>query len=596
MTLLDKKAKSKPLLLTTGLDFTMDSDDHALVMYTATSEALQFPVKPKAIIVGTLYLSPEFWWQRNVAGRLVAVSMGAGSIPGKQLSIADFAQSYNTTCRSMLGVSNAKYCDLQGHIAVNDDDYVDMQMKQSSKWRKAMCARLTYAEKRRLIKAYKPARHYSTEIANGDFWRTFHQPVTPKSQNKTVKERQLAQEVQSIGESRVPKAGVILDLAASLDRLERIQQILEKYVAPLGLNMLQVRLVNDNSFAIRMHSQRGLDNPPPGQQENIINSVSKFIPIVELGSELGVEVFPEISITTNAGGWVKGGYLVQCPELFCKKGQGVPNDSREPQFLAVVYSVLRELREVFSTSSYFHLGSDERVDNLKCFSEDGMKGHEDPPYGAFERKLKKIVTMLGINPENILRYDNTEQVSYEDRVGGITHYRVWGDPATLPDIRDGEPHFFLTADILEGTIYQGDYKRTRDLVSLKPVGMMGEIRVLDTEGWESKHTGLRLIAFAMGLSSGEALSQAEFNEQIIRVCKALKLPEYIDDPDCNSAKEALKKKEYEGEDENTVLSKENGDGGSPQVTVREQMCAQFTREKNTNIMKENFLSTKASLQ
>lgn len=568
--------KAKTMIVTAALDFTMDDDNHALHIYSLTLDALNLPQKPKAIIVGALYLSPDFWVQRNVASRLIAVSMAANR--SNRIPLVGFANSYKSTCRFLLGPSSARICDLQGRITVEDDAYLNKQMEQNNDWRRGMCDRLTYSNKQRVFMPHIPIRSYAAKMGNEVFWRTFHQPIVPRSQNKKARNSsKTIGKVQRFGDLRVKKAGVILDLASSLVRPQRVLELLDTYVAQLGLNMMQLRFQNDNVFAVRLEGQQ-LGNPA-SSQENYIAKLSEFVPIVEAGSELGIDVFPEINIATDAGGWVKGGYLVHCPRHYCTYGENIPNDIRQPQFLAVVYAVLKELREIFSISPYFHLGSDERVENQKCLGEDDRAVDGNLQFGSFETKLERLIAMLGIKAEHVLRWNNREQRTYNDRAGRITHYRADDNI----DFRANEP-FFVTVDILQGTVYDV-YKRTTDLMRLKPEGIMGEIRALGEEEWRSLHIGVRLIAFAVGLTANDALSQEGFREVILKACRETSFPEYKDEMDCRNFEAGPYKSKGQIQMD-----------GTNHTEVRLEMCYAYTREKDMHYMKSSFVASRIKVQ
>lgn len=60
--------------------------------------------------------------------------------------------------------------------------------------------------------------------------------------------------------------------------------------------------------------------------------------------------------------------------------------------------------------------------------------------------------MLGVCPEHVIRYDNFEQLTHEDRVGEITAYHIPDKPGMLPDIREGET-FLMTTDLMTRNIF-----------------------------------------------------------------------------------------------------------------------------------------------
>eukprot|EP00797_Seminavis_robusta_P028863 Sro56_g032760.1 hexosaminidase subunit alpha (391) ;mRNA; r:58304-59476 len=380
-------------------------------------------------------------------------------------------------------------------------------------------------------------------------------------------------------------------MANSLVDIRLIKAFFVDFIAPLGVDWLQLRLSDDFAFVPQLEYNSLLAQSMWTNELPLgVPKLTNFRLLVNAANEWGVDIIPEISISTNAGGWINGGFLVQCPKLFCKDGTGIPNDIQDPMFLPLVYDVIRELRATFG-GSYFHLGADERVNNLKCFEENGLKADEDPPFGEFERKLQKVLALLGIESESVIRYDNDEQLTYKDRVGKITHYRAvpGGD---LPDIREEEP-FLVTVDLLEGNIYSV-YQRTRKLVDLKPMGIMGEIRAWDLAVWNEHYMRLRLIAFKLGFSEWEGeqsgdeeLDHKEFIQEVLRICTALKYSECHKDQ--KKAADVLNSEEIKKGDDDDALDSAPEIYPVATAKFRSAMCNKYTRARRSKRMREEFL-------
>jgi Glycosyl hydrolase family 20, catalytic domain len=587
-------------IVSTGLDFGLDDDNSAWQVYLKTRQLLNFGKKqPIGIIVGTLYLSTDLIWEqntwmhRNVLARLVAVAMGVadkGNNFEKNLAESDFLSAYQTTCRSLLPDA---VCALQGHTVLSTQSLINMLGKRNHEWRGAICSQLTTVAHGIVLQRSSRDRTYAHTMGNQVFWKDFHRLPTPyqPTTDKGSKQQSLVDPVKELKHA-VDKTGVIFDLANSLAKVNEVRNLIEDYIGPLGMDWLQLRLSDDFAFAARLENNVHL-----GQsmwvEENPVLTVPKiglFKSLVNAANAWNMEIVPEISISTNAGGWVNGGFLVPCTKKFCKEGTGIPNNIQDPQFLPLVYAVLRELREIFGSSPYLHLGADERVDNLKCFEELGLKDDEDPPFGEFEVKLKKMLRMLGVKPDVVIRYDNDEQLTYEDRTGSITQYRVTPDGRD-PDIRKGEP-YLVTVGLLDGTIYSV-YLRTRSLAALKPMGLLGEIQTLNRTIWKNENMGLRLIALVVGFSVHvELLAQKDFVKEVIRICQAVKFPDYLDDPECTVAETLLKmERQKKGDDDDAVDS-------APEkfpiaaVKFRDALCAKFTRPQNKLVVREEFRLSK----
>ena len=586
----------KASLVSTGVDLAVDGDVDAFGIYTNTKSILQLTQKPKGIVVGTLSLGENFWLQQNILPRLVSVAMAAAhgsnsAAPAR----SSFAASYKAKCQLIFTGKSHSLCELHGHPTTTSSYYLAVQMKRSKEWKRSICNRLAASTEERVFQPYMPNQNYASTMGNDIFWKNFHklpkphQPPASKGEFNTI---QLADEVK-VWKRSVEKTGIILDLANSLVKLDDMKKLIREFIAPLGFDLLQIRLSDDFAFAVKLEADAKLAQ---SEWDVKIPNSTDFKDLVGVAkTEWGMEVIPELSLTTNAGGWINGGFLVHCPKHYCNDGTGVPNDIREPQFLALVYAVLRELQEIFGSASFFHLGSDERVGSLKCYEEDGLKPDEDPPFGAFEKKLKKMLLMLGINPNNVIRWDNDEQLSYDDRAGGITHYRIPADPGDLPDVREAEP-FFMTSDLFEGNVYSV-YKETRAFVGLKPMGIMGEIRTLRASTWREQHMDLKLIAFFLGVSNNiehkKVLSHKHFVAEAIRLCKAIKFPAH--EEECEAAKKLLLAEKEKITDDDAA---EDGKGPIFPVATdefREALCQKYTRPRKTMAMKDEFmLADKAS--
>lgn len=589
-------------IVSTELDLAADNDVNALALFSQTMDIMRLSEnKPKAIVVRTVYLSPDSWLTRNVVARLIAVSMGASITANEAKSpsnlLTEFDSKYSTNCQRLLGNDNT-LCKLKGHTA--GTKLTDLLAVSMSSWKQDLCSHLTVGTTTKVFQPHVPNQHYASEMGNQVFWTNFHRPpttYTPKFNKEGAKKRKVSKEVEAL-HHKVEKTGVIFDLANSIVPAENVKTLLTMFVAPLGVDMLQLRLSDDFNFGVQLESNsrlsRAVWNKERTEALRTKPKLTDFHQVVDAASEWNMEVFPEVSLSTNAGGWVEGGFLVRCPIKYCKEGTWIPNDIRDPMLLPLVYAVLWELRQSFGGSSpFFHLGADERVENLKCYEEAGLKEDEDPPFGAFESKLKKLLLMLGVKPEHVIRYDNIEQLSYEDRLGDITHYHVPDTPGELPDVRPEEPHF-MTADLLSRNIYS-IYKDAHKMAAAKPLGVMGEIRTLDKTIWEEQHMGIRLIAFVLGLSTWDngaagqqMLTKEEFVKKAIEICRAAKLPVYAYDLDCQEAKKLL-------EDEKVI----DGDDDAmddlptlyPEMTTkyRDLLCAVNTRARRTTVMRTKYV-------
>jgi len=113
-------------------------------------------------------------------------------------------------------------------------------------------------------------------------------------------------------------------LVETLTAPEDLKNVME-IMSVLGLNTLQLTLISSLGCALQLKEFNQLFHliPRPNGVDPL--SDSDLEKIVFIGKALGVEVIPEISITTRATGWYHAGFLVECPRTFCESGE-IAND------------------------------------------------------------------------------------------------------------------------------------------------------------------------------------------------------------------------------------------------------------------------------
>ena len=496
--------KLAPWFASRGLYFDTNHDDDGINVYRNTQRLFQLNgiPDPLAIIAGTFELGTEFWRQRNVAARLIAVAIGASR---ERLSEPNFYETLHQTCLDLdIDVS---WCDLQGNTATLKKHFSSDHLATWGQWKRNLCERLTEEEMKLAMKSIVTTK--KTLEANGYevFWENFAEETDQKLLPRTADSSEKAKSLP-LKKHAIPFTGMIFDMVNSIKSPSaRVLDLSKTFIAPLGFKLLQLRLIDDFGFGIQFNTQsklgyfanRHIDETTSDKKDNILKipNAQDYRELVALiVNQTRLQVIPELEISTNAGGWVHSGFAAACPHVLCDSGKGVANSITDPGFLPVVYSVLRELKDIFPNSPFLHLGHDERDTASKgCLKEALL---EDPmtELSQFEEKLALITDMLGIEQGNILRWSNQEKKQYSDRTGNITHYQA--QPlAQLPKPNSGE-RFFATLDLLTGSPWD-IYKKTIALVNLKPEGILGEIRDLDETTWDTKNVGLRMVAFAMGL-------------------------------------------------------------------------------------------------
>jgi hypothetical protein len=497
-----------PWFASRGLYFDTNHEDDgsAIFRYTQGLFHIKDIPHPTAIIVGTFELGTEFWRQRNVASRLIAVSMGASKL---KLSggIGEFTKIYKETCLDM-GIQE-EWCNLQGNIAITYHDYHAEHYKTWGAWKDGICERMTDKTMKLVMKSKDPTRRALEKIGYDVFWENFGEEIPEMKETKE----------SPLRDHSVAITGVIFDMVNSMgSRPSRVSELLKEYIAPLGFNFLQLRLVDDFAFAVKLESTSQLGFSALEQQFRIPDAKEYGAVVQEAMKHYDIQVIPEIALSSHAGGWLNSGFAAACPNSICEGSSGIVNDVRNPTLLPVVYTVLRELRQVFSTSPYIHLGHDNREDE-GCFNEAGLTAED---FSSFEEKLAMLLEMLGISQNHVLRWSNEEGRQHSDSTGYITHHRAGSKrPKDAP-----KGDFFLTVDLLDGSPYS-IYKQTLALMSRqRPKGILGEIRDIGEAAWAKKNVGLRLVAFAMALQRNpdKALEKGSFGKAVIQACKASKFP------------------------------------------------------------------------
>eukprot|EP00536_Pseudo-nitzschia_multiseries_P008368 jgi/Psemu1/20256/gm1.20256_g len=435
----------------------------------------------------------------SICDRLGGLKIQAGVAPSSERGVGIKKQPKHSPPRNGLSL---------------DSNYKRAYTKQWKDWADNICHRLT---KTRHELEWLPSTHvnsirdqaFATHWQEGkDDWNDHKEPTATdledsfQSQtNPTV----LLHEV--FGAMHVPVRGLIIDLVDDTSISPAIlEDLMERVVAPLGLNALQLSLMNRWGCALHLASLEELHHvvPKPIAEPWTESSLGR---IAAAADNLGLKLIPEISATTEALGWYHAGFLVDCPRTLCQKGGDVgaiANDVHRGSLLPVILHVVRKLRRIFTSGSYLHLGSDERRASQACWSE---SGRSLPDYNAFEQKLSDLLveTFGWYNASNILRWENQEGIVYPQRTGSITHYR-YGVPAATLDQSELDPLAFGSLSITPEQTPWSVYLETRKWVERQPQGLLARISLRGVfeepvSNDNVDQTKMSLLAFAVGLSS-----------------------------------------------------------------------------------------------
>lgn len=315
-------------LISAGVDLSVDTDVNSVNIYQNTLKILQLKHKPKGIIVGTQTLGVNFWLEQNILARLISVAMAAAldtnSATASVAAVSSFPASYKAKCMSILTGKSHSLCELHGRPTTTVSYYLSVQMKARKAWKQSICNRLAASTEERIFQPYKPNQNYASTMGNEIFWRKFHRPPEPHKPAASLEGPKAIQLVEEVKEWNrgVVRAGLILDLANSLVSLDDLKKLVRDYIAPLGLDLLQIRLSDDFAFAIKLEADTKLAQ---SEWDVTIPTASDFKDFVDIAkTEWHMDVVPEVSVTTNAGGWIKRGVLGSLPKALLRRWSGYP--------------------------------------------------------------------------------------------------------------------------------------------------------------------------------------------------------------------------------------------------------------------------------
>jgi Glycosyl hydrolase family 20, catalytic domain len=481
-------------MLSTHMYFDTNGEEDAHDVYFHAIRAFDYQhQKPVAIVAATFELSPTFWFDRNILGRLLAVSMGAAQIHLQENITISMNQhgvtDHNFDYRQVRVQLNAKYteycnmlglgptiCNTNGGPVVPTHVYKEKWNRAWDVWKQSICHRLTDAS---VMSMFRDNRHQSEGAKRSalDYFANNFASTSAtigiNSDNDDKNDRAffvdgiVPEPWTSLGrhdKDKVPEfAGIILDLTTSRQTTaSELEVIFKNAIARVGLNTVQLRLAGKTGgwFSYDSNELKEIDDK---------------------ASKLGLHVIPEMSVSSDANGYHALGIVAQCAAGFCR--EGVPVDISEKTAPLTVFSLIGMLQEDFPKSRFLHLGSDERLQSLPCLYSTKTAWHVGlSDFDAYEYRLSRMLQLDGkIEMDHILRWENAEHEHYPERTGDITHYRSGTD---IGKIRKNDGPFFVTVDVVRKDESAWSlYQHTRLLVDTKPMGIMAEVGTVDFEGW-----------------------------------------------------------------------------------------------------------------
>jgi hypothetical protein len=233
--------------------------------------------------------------ERNVVGRLLAVSLGASEI--EVMDDSDLNMIYADVCKSVGFLHDL--CYLYGHPPGLYDSFRESLIGRSvqsvwDQWKNDTCTRLTESED---YKIYHPSnRILNLAAATSDEYfsgkglnwidASSHTPVENNFANKAIKEGTL-----------VKYSGALIDLRNFLVRDAPMLDDLVHEIGGLGMNLAQVRLLDDFRFAYEpkfsaSKTIKGKESLTPLNQASLLGLRGS-------AEKAGVLLMPELSVITN---------------------------------------------------------------------------------------------------------------------------------------------------------------------------------------------------------------------------------------------------------------------------------------------------------
>jgi hypothetical protein len=234
-----------------GLYFDFNEMDMAWQIYLYTRRYYHLPKDnfPIGIVVGTFELDARFWYDRNVVGRLLAVTMGAS----QEVNADDGNELYglyHTACKGV-GFEDA-LCSHYGLPFVSWKEYKAKWTDVWTMWKKRICDRLTtsYDEL-----TYNSPNRRSSSFPEGNtlqsFWDEFgitkNKTIVDLESNYKFSALQQIPDLAALMNRLVSKSGIVMDLTLP-NQHEQIlgpKSTLLEQIYALGFNLIQLRLAND---------------------------------------------------------------------------------------------------------------------------------------------------------------------------------------------------------------------------------------------------------------------------------------------------------------------------------------------------------------
>lgn len=537
-----------PVFNSQGLYFDVNDEDAAWEVYVKSKQLqhLRHEDSPNlGIIAGTFELGTGHWLDRNVIGKLLAVSIGASENVNATTDSELYAV-YNDLCRS--AGFREDLCNMYAYAPLEYSEF-RKRLKNGrnstwAKWQADICHRFaSKTDGHVYINSYSRnhnggnVKGKTIDDARAAFWRS-----VDGGPNWHVLDDNIFHQSKSSLSSLydlprlVTHNGIIMGISQDPVNESRMDDIIMQSMTPLGLNLAQVGLVNDVAFSYQsaVHPEMHFSLPLRNLQGHEYLTTAGLKTLRSRAETVGVAIMPELSFTTNAGGMFNARFNVECPTYTCQQGaNALPQNVNDADYVPVVYSIIREVLR-FSSSPYIHLGYDERHTAESCFKE---ALHTGANFGGFETKLATLLQVSNVTHDRVIRWENKDRFEYPRKVGAITQCRP-GDtvcPQTRGSAGTHTP-WWATIDIRQGGPWEV-FNTTRSMLTLehRPLGIVADLGGLSVEYFAQNQINMRLLAFSLATIDYDAVpandnstatrlvirSKDDFRLHYVRLCNEL---------------------------------------------------------------------------
>ena len=499
-----------------GLYFDTNAEMKGYEIHHNVKEIVDDEAQPIGVIVGGFELGTEFWMDRNMIGRMLAVQMGMSDRHWDDST--DFNTQYKEYCKDYLKLDD-KICELVGQPTISHSFYHSQWSNVHSNWHRMLCERLTITESYPQVTARYWAKKSISSAANAHFWERFdesrHQMGLKEKEKLSFAVDPVFNNLQT---HQVKYSGVVLDLVRIENTKLQHQAYLETLgvLASLGFNTIQLKVMSDIGFALDLEHLRS--QAAWGITDQAFDEKVLIKNIREEANRLGIQIIPEMSLATRAGGWYGVGPMLNCPNVICDIGQGIGVNVTDPSLFAAIASMAHDMVDIFQPP-LVHFGHDEREEIQACYDEAGV----EQDLQEFERRIEALLEFEDYSEEHFMRWENKESKVYSRRAGDITHYQY-----TIP--KDESSSFFLStgldlSDVDDENILDAFsvYQQTRKLMAAKPTGILATVSLVHPRFWKDFAIKERLLGMSIALSGAEHTSKESFQQKFDKYVSALNI-------------------------------------------------------------------------